>query len=112
MKSSYSALFSRPCDKCSATPVADLEVEPPSELIFHISTFAPDMEPASDAVKAAASAVGLTAQRVKDVPGDYRITDKIMEMILSARIVVADLTHERPNVYFVLAMHAVSASRS
>lgn len=38
----------------------------------------------------------------KDVEGDYRITDKIIEMIQSARLVVVDLTHERPNVYFEL----------
>ena len=34
--------------------------------------------------------------------GDYRITDQIVQMITSARFVVADLTHERPNVYFEL----------
>ena len=39
---------------------------------------------------------------VKDVKGDYRITDKILSMIRQARLVVADLTHERPNVYFEL----------
>ena len=33
---------------------------------------------------------------------DYRITDQIVQMIQSARLVVADLTHERPNVYFEL----------
>ena len=32
----------------------------------------------------------------------YRITDQIVQMITSARFVVADLTHERPNVYFEL----------
>jgi hypothetical protein len=46
--------------------------------------------------------VGLEAKRVKDVLGDYRITDKIMEMILTSRFVVVDLSHERPNVYFEL----------
>lgn len=72
------------------------------DLVFHITSFSPDMEPAAEAVKLAASAVGLTAKRVKDVPGDYRITDRILRMIEEARIVVVDLTHERPNVYFEL----------
>lgn len=46
--------------------------------------------------------VGLVAERTKDIPGDYRITNKIVEMIESARFLVADLTLERPNVYFEL----------
>ena len=45
---------------------------------------------------------GLEAKRVKDVIGDYQITGQIMSMIAEARLVVADLTHERPNVYFEL----------
>lgn len=40
--------------------------------------------------------------RVKDVHGDYRITDKIIEMINEARLIIVDLSHERPNVYFEL----------
>ena len=39
---------------------------------------------------------------VKDVRGDYRITETMLAMIRRARFVVADLTHERPNVYFEL----------
>ncbi len=46
--------------------------------------------------------MGLRAQRVKDVKGDYRITDQILKMIGQARLIVTDLTHERPNVYFEL----------
>jgi nucleoside 2-deoxyribosyltransferase len=60
------------------------------------------MEPAFEAIKAAAAAVGLRAQRVKDVAGDYKISDKMLMMIRQARFIVADLTHERPNVYFEL----------
>jgi nucleoside 2-deoxyribosyltransferase len=59
------------------------------------------MKPAFDAIEAAAIAVGLR-ERVKDVPGDYRITDRIMSSIRRAMLVVVDLTHERPNVYFEL----------
>ena len=71
-------------------------------LIFMITSYEADMEPIFEAVKAAAEAVGLRAERVKDVPGDYRITDKMLAGIRSARLLVADLTHERPNVYFEL----------
>jgi hypothetical protein len=75
---------------------------PDQNLVFVIMSFLPDMEPIFDGIAAAASAVGMTAKRVKDVEGDYRINDKIIEMIESARLIVVDLTHERPNVYFEL----------
>jgi nucleoside 2-deoxyribosyltransferase len=67
-----------------------------------ISSFAPETDPAFLAIAEAAKAVGLRAEGVKNVQGDYRITDKILTMIGQARFVVADLTHERPNVYFEL----------
>ena len=76
------------------------EIDP--KFIFVISAFLNDMDPVYISVEAAARAVGLIAKRVKDVPGDYRITDRIIEMIHRARFVIADLTHERPNVYFEL----------
>jgi nucleoside 2-deoxyribosyltransferase len=44
----------------------------------------------------------LEAKRVKDVAGDYQITNQLMSMIATARLIVADLSHERPNVYFEL----------
>jgi len=53
-------------------------------------------------VPAAAISVGLRAQRMKDVQGDYRVTEKILTLLRTADMVVADLTHERPNVYFEL----------
>jgi hypothetical protein len=71
-------------------------------LVFVISPFTPDMDPVYLAIAEAARAVGLRAERIKDVPGDHRITDLMLAMIRRARFVVADLTHERPNVYFEL----------
>jgi hypothetical protein len=80
----------------SSTPSSE------SNLVFVVMSFSDDMEPIFEGIAAAAASVGLEARRVKDVSGDYRITDKIMEMILSSRLVIVDLTHERPNVYFEL----------
>jgi hypothetical protein len=77
------------------------DVEDP-QMVFVVASFAPGMEPAFAAVDAAARAVGLRAERVKDVPGDYRITDRILASIRRAALVVVDLTDERPNVYFEL----------
>ena len=71
-------------------------------LIFVIMAFNDEMTPVFDGIASAAIKVGLTAKRVIDVIGDYRITDQIIQMIHSARFIVADLTLERPNVYFEL----------
>jgi len=76
------------------------EVDP--KFIFVISAFQDDMELVYLSIETAATKLGLNAKRVKDFPGDYRITDRIIEMIHKARFIVADLTHERPNVYFEL----------
>jgi len=72
------------------------------KLVFVIMAFRDDMEPIFEGIKAAGDSVGLDVKRVKDVIGDYRITDQVIQMISSARLIVADLTHERPNVYFEL----------
>jgi hypothetical protein len=71
-------------------------------LVFVITAFTDDLQPAFEAIRSAARKVGLDACRVKDVTGDYRITGQILKMIQEARFIVADLTHERPNVYFEL----------
>ncbi|MCI0550334.1 MAG: TIR domain-containing protein [Anaerolineae bacterium] len=72
------------------------------KLVFVIIAFRDDMEPIFEGIKTAGSSVGLRVERVKDVPGDYRITDQVVKMINTAKFIVADLTHERPNVYFEL----------
>jgi hypothetical protein len=85
-----------------STSVKNEQKELDSKLVFVICSFASDMEPIYEGIKVAAQTVGLEAKRVKDVLGDYRITSQIMSMIASSRLVVADLTHERPNVYYEL----------
>lgn len=71
-------------------------------LVFVVCSFEPDMDPVFDAVSCAAASYGMRAVRVKDYHGDYRITDKILTLVRDARLVVADLSHEKPNVYFEL----------
>lgn len=78
------------------------EWEPDPELVFVIISFSPEMDPIYEGIKAAGERYNLRVERVKDVPGDYKINDKIVQMIQSARLIVADLSHERPNVYFEL----------
>ena len=73
-----------------------------NNLVFVIMSFSPDMEPVFEGIGAAAQTAGFQAKRVKDIVGDYRITSRIIELITTSCMVVVDLTHERPNVYFEL----------
>jgi hypothetical protein len=75
---------------------------PDRGLVFVVSSFGADMDPVFEAVGCAAESVGLRAVRLKDFCGDYRITDKMLALVREARLIVADLSHERPNVYFEL----------
>lgn len=84
------------------TAEESLTVKEDPDLVFVVTSFDTDMEPAFEAIDAAAKAVGLRAERVKDAVGDYRITDKMLSSIQQAGLLVVDLTHERPNVYFEL----------
>lgn len=84
------------------SPGSGDETHPDQELVFVICSFDPDMDPVFDAVACAAASVGLRAARVRDFQGDYRITDKILTLVRAARLIVADLSHDRPNVYFEL----------
>lgn len=78
------------------------DFDPDPNLVFVIISFSSEIEPIFEGIKSAGQYHDLKVVRVKDIPGDYRINDKIVQMIQSARIIVADLTHERPNVYFEL----------
>jgi hypothetical protein len=77
-----------------------MKVDP--KLIFVITAYRDDLTPIFEGIEAAGNSLGLVVKRVKDIVGDYRITDQIIQMIGAARLVVADLTHESPNVYFEL----------
>ena len=83
-----------------AEDISDEDDDP--TLVFVIMSFKPEMDPIFEGIRAAGLEYGLRAERVKDVQGDYKVTSKILNMIERAKLVVADLTYERPNVYFEL----------
>jgi hypothetical protein len=53
-----------------------------------------------NAIRAECAAFGLDATRVDDIEHQDRITDQILQHIASAEFIVADLSGERPNVYY------------
>lgn len=72
------------------------------QLAFVVIAFDRQMDPVYKAIQSAGATVGLRAERVIDIHGDYQITPKMLQMIRKCRLVVADLSLERPNVYFEL----------
>ncbi|WP_306332649.1 toll/interleukin-1 receptor domain-containing protein [Streptomyces sp. KL118A] len=84
------------------TSEAPTETEVVGDYVFVVISFDPTMDPTFAAIESAARRAGLRAERIKDVKRDFRVTETILQKITSARIVVADLTLERPNVYFEL----------
>ena len=60
----------------------------------------PELADTHDRLKAVCEKLGLTAKRVDDVQTNNRITDTIRDMIEASEFVIADLTDNRPNVFF------------
>jgi len=73
-----------------------------NSLVFVIISFKPEMDEIYELIEKIGSEYNLKAIRVKDVDGDYRITDEIMKLIANSYFVIADLSLERPNVYYEL----------
>ncbi len=53
-----------------------------------------------ETIKHAAQRFGIVAERVDDTESNERITDRMLRSINSADFVIADLSNERPNVFF------------
>lgn len=60
----------------------------------------PTLTDVVNTIKDTCAAFGLVATRVDDIDHDGPITEKILERIVSSRYIIADLTGERPNVYY------------
>jgi guanylate kinase len=58
------------------------------------------LEDTHNAIKRASLSCGLHAERVDDIAFTEQITDKVLGSIRCAEFIVADITHQRPNVYY------------
>ena len=85
------------------------------DYIFVLMSF--DKDPSlDDAYDAVVRGVGrwnpkAIVDRVDKIPEDFKITDKIVECIDRAAVVIADLTGEKPNVYYELGYARAKGKR-
>lgn len=60
----------------------------------------PELEDVYLAIKDVCSAYGINAYRANDIEHQDRITDLVLSEIKFCEFLIADLSHERPNVYY------------
>ena len=93
------------------TPLVSVRVTRPNTafVLMAIDEDTPELEDIYMAIKDACEGFGITAYRANDIEHQDRITDRILEEIQTCEHLIADLSLERPNVYYEIGFaHAIN----
>lgn len=71
-------------------------------ILMAMSEDDPGLQDTHASIKRTCEGLGVRAERVDDIQFTGQITEKILSSIEVASLIIADLTYERPNVYFEL----------
>lgn len=73
-----------------------------SNLVFVIMPFCNEMNDVYKVISEECKIIGLNSKRADDSIGSGIVLREIVESIEEAELLICDLTHERPNVYYEL----------
>lgn len=95
---------SSPTHETSVAMDAILESKKYAFVIMAMSNEDPMLTDVHNCIKTICSRLDIRAERVDDIEYSGKITDRIVDSIQRADIIIADLTHGRPNVYYEIGL--------